>query len=226
MNTQINAAELRTEKRETLLEIVTAIVLGIATIGAAFAAYQASLYSGSSLDHYSMSLVKTANANAQTLEASQSFIYDMITWLEYESRTISASKGAGIQAKVDGEVAKVIEKDFLEDRMKAAIAWAKEESKKSAIRLHPTDSEDYAMELLGGAVDTETEQVAEIEKARKDNSTGDKFTLSTVLFTIVLFFTGIAAVMRRLGIRTVLISIATLFLAFAVVHLLSLPLAG
>lgn len=82
------------------------------------------------------------------------------------------------------------------------------------------------MELLGGAVDTETEQVAEIEKARKDNSTGDKFTLSTVLFTIVLFFTGIAAVMRRLGIRTVLISIATLFLAFAVVHLLSLPLAG
>lgn len=218
--------ELRAEKRETTLEIVTAIVLGIATMGAAFAAYQASLYSGSSLDHYSMSLTKSSSANAKTLEASQNFTYDMITWLEYEARLISASKGEGAQAKVDGEVAKEIERDFLEDRMKEALAWSKKQSRKTGKQVHPTDSEDYAIALLGEAVDTETQQDAEIEKARKDNSTGDKFTLSTVLFTIVLFFTGIAAVMRRLPIKTVLISIATLFLGFALIHLLSLPLAG
>lgn len=226
METQTNAADKQLEKRETILEVVTAVVLGIATMGAAFAAYQSSLYNGSSLDHYSMSLVKSSSANAQTLEAAQNFTYDMITWLEWKSRQVSAAKGEGNQAKVDNEVAQTIERDFMEDRMKSAIAWAKNESAKNGQLVHPTDSEEYALALMAEAFDTEIEQEAEIEKARKDSSTGDKFTLSTVLFTIVLFFTGIAAVFKRLGLKTVMISIAVVFLLVSLVHILSLPLAG
>lgn len=66
-----SATDAKVERRSYLIEMVTAILLGLATVGAAYAAYQASLYDGNSLDRYSEGISKSAEASGKQLEARE-----------------------------------------------------------------------------------------------------------------------------------------------------------
>lgn len=226
MNEPDPQTESRTERRSYLIEVLTAIVLGLATVGAAFAGYQSSLYGGASLDQYNIGVAKTNDANAKMLEASQGYTFDMITWMEWQSRMISADKQDGAQAKLDGEIAKEIEDDFMEERLKEALIWSDKESEKKKTFVHPTESPEYAAALFAETFDLEDQSKRAIAGARRANETGDHFTLITVLFTIVLFFGGIATVFKHQPVKLAMLLMSVLLLCVTAVKLFMLPMAG
>lgn len=218
--------EAKAERRSYGIEVITAIVLGLATVGAAFAGYQSSLYGGESLDNYNIGVAKVSESNAKVLEASQGYTFDMITWMEWESRTISAEKQDGAQAKIDGEIAQAIEDDFMEERLKDALKWSSAETIKTKKFVHPTESPEYAMQLFGESFELQDSSKKAIDDARRANRTGDQFTLTTVLFTIVLFFGGIATVFRHVPVKLAMLVLSVALLGVTAVKLFSLPFAG
>lgn len=216
----------RAERRAYLAEMLSAVLLGLATVGAAYGAYQASLYDGKSLDSYSEALAKVSDASAKKLEALQGYTFDMITWMEWQSRIISASKEAGTQSLVDEEIANSIATDFMEERLKQALIWADEESTKQNKKVHPSESEVYGLTLFQEAFDAEEQSQVALDGARKANDLGDAFTLTTVLFTIAMFFAGIALVFKKDRMKFAMIGIAALLLVFTAIRFFSLPMAG
>lgn len=219
------AEEARTERRHYFVELWTAVLLGLATVGAAYAAYQASLYDGNSLDRYSEGIAKSAEASGKQLEAQGGFTLDMVTWMEWQSRVISAG-GGGAQAKSDDIIASSIYEDFMEERLKAALEWSDKESKSRGDFSHPTESPDYAIELFQPALETQEAAATAMSEARKANDIGDQFTLVTVLYTIVLFFSGIATVFKSDRVKLVLLGMAAILFLATTLKLLMLPAAG
>lgn len=216
----------RAERRSYVIELVTALVIGAATVGAAWATYQESLYSGQSLDQYNEGIAKLADSNTKNLEAAQGFTFDMITWMEWQNRTIAAEKLGGTEGRVEQEVADAILADFMEERMQTALVWAEEETKKQKKVVHPTDSDEYAVSLFGDTFQAREESEQAIAEARKASELGDQYTLATVFFTIVLFFAGIATVFKRDPIKLAMLIMAAILLIGTGIRLLGLPPAS
>lgn len=214
------------DRKGYVIELLTALIIGAATVGAAWATYQESLYSGESLDRYNVGIAKLNDANTLNLEANNGFTFDMITWMEWESRTIAAESLRGDAAKVEREIADAISQDFMEERMKDALSWAKEETKNQKTLVHPTDSDTYAMALFGDTFQAREESDQAIDSARKASATGDQYTLITVFFTIVLFFAGIATVFKRDPIKLAMLVMAVLLLVGTGIRMFGLPVAG
>lgn len=218
--------QAKKERHDYLAEVFSAIILGLATVGAAYGAYQASLCDGNSLDKYSDALAKVSDANSKRVEALQNFTFDMITWMEWQSRIISADKSQGAQSQVDEEVADSILSDFMEDRMKSALIWSEVESEKRKKVVHPTESDEYALELFTETFEAEEAGKAALEEARRSGSLGDQYTLTTVLFTISMFFAGIASAFKHHRVRFTMVTVAALMLALTAAKLATLPMAG
>ncbi len=205
------------ERRSYIIEILTAILLGLASIGAAYAAYQASLYDGNSLDKYSEGISKAGEASGKQLEAQGGFTLDMITWMEWQSRIIANGP--------NDVVAQSIYDDFMEERLKLALEWSEKESKGKTYA-HPMDSPDYAVELFSPAITVQETSAAAMAEARKANDTGDQFTFVTVLYTIVLFFAGIATVFKRDPVKLSLLVMGLALFVLSTFKLLQLPAAS
>jgi len=214
------------ERRSTIIEVITAILLGLATIGAAYAAYQASLYDGNSLENYSIGISKTAEGSGKDAQAMQVLMTDMNLWMEWQSRMISADKNDGAQAKIDKEIADTIENNFMSAELQEAIIWSVEESEKQKKHIDYTDNEAYALSIFSDSLDFEDKAAAAFATAGKQNGIGDKYMFVTVLFAIVLFFAGIALVFKREGVKLTIILIAAGLFVFSLVRLLGLPPAS
>ncbi len=214
------------DRRGYLIEVVTAILLGLATLGAAYAAYQASLYDGNSLDRYSEAIAKTAETSGKQLEAQGGFTLDMITWMEWQSRVIASGSENSAQAKADEVIAQSIYDDFMEERLKDALDWSDKESKAQKKFVHPTESPDYGLALFSDAFENQEQATNAMKAARKANDIGDRFTLLTVLYTIALFFAGIATVFKRDPVKLALLGMGVALFLFTTAKLAMLPAAG
>lgn len=70
------------EKFQPHLELISAILLGLGTIGAAFAAYQAALWSGNTIAAYNQAIIKYGDANREYLNGSMEISFDSMVYLE------------------------------------------------------------------------------------------------------------------------------------------------
>jgi hypothetical protein len=214
------------DHRSYVLEIVIAVVLGLSTVGAAYAAYQASLYGGSALDAYSLVLVKTNDTNAAHLKADQALTMDMLSYNQYKALTlaIAQAKNEKDQDTAYG-IAQVFKDENLSGTFAKAVTWSDEKDLKEKVYVSPLTYQPYLDELEEPSRKLAAERDRALSTARQLNDTGDQFTLMTVLFTIVLFFTGIAAVFKRDPVKITLLVVATLLLVVTAGRLFTLPAA-
>jgi hypothetical protein len=70
------------EKFQPHLELISAVLLGLGTIGAAFAAYQAALWSGNTMSAYNQAIIKYGDANREYLNGSMEISFDSMVYLE------------------------------------------------------------------------------------------------------------------------------------------------
>ncbi len=216
--------DLKSEKFLTLLELFTAIMLGIATALTAYASWQSSLYGGNQATNYTKGTAMIGEANSMYNEAAQYIAQDMQTWNTLSSLRIDlafaqykgdADEAERAQYKVDQILADNVNDDFL-----AAIDWADAQEEYAS----PFDKDGYLDSYYAEANAKYDEGEALIEAGQKANGLGDQLGLATVIFAIVLFMMGILGTLHNVKIKLFITILSLGALAVGLVMMLSVPM--
>jgi hypothetical protein len=193
---------------ERRFEIIATILLSVAALATAYSGFQASLWDGIQSSDYSRASAARVEAAQKQAEGNQLRLADLTVFEAY------------LQADASGEtdLANFYRGRFSEEFADAYEAWA---------RLDPSDPDTprspFAMSEYSTAADREAADLHALADERfasgeiaNDNS--DAFTLSTLLFAMVLFFAAISERFEHVPSRSALLGLASLaFVVGAVV---------
>ncbi len=240
-NDRQRAATKDGDKKNYIIELCAAVVIGLGTLLGAFSAYQSALWSGNCLTNYNQGAITMTQASASMLLGVQTVMIDGIMFIESGSQRLLAE---GDEQPSRAKIAKYIEQELMLEDFKIPLAWAEKFNQnpfefpglKPGSRQHSALAKtfpeikgkavpSYEQMRLGQAQELMKKGQALFAQGQRDNANGDAFTLVTVFFTIVLFFGGLATVMRRFVLKTVFLAMAVAILAMSSFRLLSQPFA-
>lgn len=174
-------------------ELAAAIILGLAGILTAFAAYKAALTDGDALKGYTQASTLTADANGYFNEAFATYTADQGLFLQYQ---LLVEEG-------NGELASIIRERLFTPELEAGTAaWDLIPAGSPDEPPTPLDTDEYVIPAQEEAVALTEEAAAQFEEAKEIDDAGDKFELATVFLAVSLFLAGIGTLFRTPSIRT------------------------
>jgi hypothetical protein len=169
-----------------LIELMAAILLGVAGILTAYAAYNGALAGGDALKGYTQSSRTTADANGFYNDYSQTYNADQALFLQYQL----------LVEKNDTDTAAVIKDTMFSDALTVATdAWL-EIPQEADGPATPLDMDEYKIEALDSAQSLTQQADDEFVGAQTIDDQGDNFDLAAVYLAVALFFAGIAALFK------------------------------
>jgi hypothetical protein len=214
---------LNEEEKSFKLDYIGAAIIGIATILAATSAYYSALWGGYMSQKYTGAVTTLTEASTMYLES----LSDMNTFEFRDFQDgIMFSQYQLAEDRNDIENAKFykgyLSEPFLNmievdgtDEEKEAVYKTYDDSHETAIKDYETRM-DSSIVLWGESYDL-------IKKGDEANGHGDKFTLSTVLFTVVLFFAGMSAAARRYKLKLIYMLFSAVTFLASVIFMLTIP---
>jgi hypothetical protein len=186
---EASSAAVDTEDRnQRRVEILSAVVLGIAGILTAFAAYKAALTDGDALKGYTESAKSTADANGWFNEAFQTFTADQALFVQYAILTSS-----------DPEMAAIVRGLLFSPQLEVAtVAW---EATGEDGPPSPLDMDEYVLDAQTEALATTALADEQFASAQKADEAGDKFEFASVFLAISLFLAGVASLFKNRAVR-------------------------
>jgi len=201
--------------RDRSLEIISAIILSLATVSSAWCAYQSTRWNGIQ----TLSFSAANSARAESVRMSN-------TALQLTSIDI----GMFVQFAAAYSQENQFLMDFLYVRfrpeMKTALdAWIALEPLKNP----DAPSSPFAMDEYKSVAQDESDRLLglaeqKLKEAQQANQTSDNYVLLTVMFASVLFFGGISTKFDAFWIRAALIAFAILMYLAGVVILTTYPI--
>ncbi len=199
--------------RTDWIELAAAILLALATIMAAWSAYQATRWGGVQANSFSAAGAKRTEATQQNNIYTAELQIDVMVWIEYLK-----------QRKSNDPVAS----DFFEARMRdefrpAFSAWLDQVPEGEIPPGTPFALPEYlpAAEQQAMALNDEAEALA--DTARAANQTGDNFVLVAVIMASVLFFAGVGTKFKSRGVRLMMLTFGALLFLGGVAFMFSMP---
>jgi hypothetical protein len=201
--------------RDERVEIVATILLSMSVVLSAWAAYQATRWSGDQADKYAESAAVRAQANGHNNIASRPIQIDVATFLAWSQAT----------AEQDQKLQDFLRTRFRAEFLTAFDAWldrAVVDSEGNPAGT-PFEQPEYKLAEQTTATDLLAQADAAMAEAQRNNEIGDNFVLTAVLFASVLFFAATAAKFRPPLIRWSMIAVAVVVFAIGVGVVVSLP---
>jgi hypothetical protein len=200
-------------ERTDRLELMGAIVLSIATILAAWSAYQATRWNGEAADRATeasaLRVQATQATNVYTAQANID-LETFIGWLELHTTQGSTAADA-LRERFRDEFKPVFE------------AWLAQAPAGELPSGTPFEAATYTL-ASGTEVQTlSNEADAAADRARQAAHIGDDFVLMTVIMASVLFFAGLGTKFRVHRLRVAMLGIAAVLLVGGAIATLSLP---
>lgn len=200
-------------RRNYLLEILSAVILSLATVASAWCAYQSSLWRSVESALVVEALKTRAESIRNSSKATQLTAIDVSMFMQY------------IEAYSQENVVLM---NFLYDRFQPELKTALD----AWIKLDPLVNEDapispFVMEEYISPLQIKSEELLEIAQEKIDQSiraskNSDNYALLTVIFASVLFFSGIISKFESVKIQLILLTIGALtFLGGLTVIILS-----
>jgi hypothetical protein len=189
------------------LELIAAIILGVAGILTAYAAFQGALADGDSLDKYTESAKLTSDANSYFSDGRGQQNLDASTFGQYMTLLVTGQEDAAV----------VLRQRLFSPELESATAeWEVLDIDAADAPPTPLALESYIVPDIGiseeaGCLPDETlgeDEVpacyysevagadAAFAEAQKANEDGDKFELASVFLAIALFLAGIATLFK------------------------------
>lgn len=169
------------------IELIAAVLLGIAGMLTAFAAYKGSLADGNALQGYTKSSRSTADANGFYNDYSSTYNADKALFTEYQLQVEQGNQ----------DLADVIKANLFSIDLEAATdEWLAIPEDAEEQPATPLDGDFYKIQALDDANALYEQAEAEFAEASKIDEQGDNFDLAGVFFAISLFFAGIAALFK------------------------------
>jgi hypothetical protein len=184
------------------IEVMAALLLGIAGILTAYAAYNGALAGGDALKGYTQSSMTTADANGFYNDYAQTYAADQQLFLQYQ---LLVERG-------ENDTAEVIKNTLFSDVLNTATdAWlAIPEGEGPAT---PLDTDEYVIEAFDTAETLTADADAQFTEAQQIDDQGDNFDLAAVFLAVSLFFAGIAALFKQRQVQYVMLVGSALLLA-------------
>lgn len=212
-----------TDPRVRRLETVSAVVIGVATVLGAVAALFSSLWAGDSAQGAQKAIFQLSQANTQYLDAlHQKSDLDFLDfkddylYLEMKKalRTKDETEADYIISKMSPDQADAMNAGTTADQSKALDAYDKMMS----------DRSKAADKLLTDAVAEGKKTEGLMAQSARSNEAGDRFTLTVVLYTLVLFFAGLSNLFREYRMRRLFVAIGVAVLVVTTAFGLFLPI--
>ena len=191
------------DKRRSRHELAAAIILGVAGILTAFAAYKAALTDGDALKGYTESATTTADANGYFNEAFSTFTSDQSLFLEYQ---LLVEQG-------DNELAQIFRERFFSAELEAGTAaWDQIPVGDPDEPPTPLDTEEYVLPAQVEALRLTDVAADKFEEAQAADDAGDKFELAAVFLSVALFLAGVGTLFKSPAIRMAVLTMSVIAL--------------
>jgi hypothetical protein len=214
-------------------ELFEAIVLAVAAVLTAWAAFQATKWSGVQADSYSRAGAARTESSRVSTRAGQLTVIDVNTFTSWIA-ALGAEQRAGEEnglsddgtyAPQPGTESAFVYQRFRPEMRTAVDAWlATKPRANPGAPPTPFAMPEYKVAETQQAADLERQAEAYAADARRANQRGDNYVLMTILFASVLVLLGIGSKMDTLRARTFLFATAGIILAVATVVLFTFPI--
>ncbi len=199
---------------EQRFEIVAVVLLALTALMTAWSGYQASLWDGVQSSNYTQaSAARTRSAQAHT-EANQFRIADLSVFENY------------MDARVDGDdaLASFYEQRFRDEFVVAFEAWnALDPMNNPDVPHSPLAMPEYQLAADAEAADLAATADRLFQEGEDANTYSDVYTLTTLLFAVVLFFAAISERFTLVPARAALLILAAVGLIAGTIVAFSQP---
>jgi hypothetical protein len=181
--------------RTDWIELAATILMSLATIAAAWSAYQSTRWGGVQAASYSASGAKRTEATQQNSIAAAQVQIDVMVWITYlEHLQAGDERGTAF-----------LEARFRDEFKPAFEAWVALATPGAVPPGTPFELPQYQPEArrLAGELNAEAEQLA--AAAQEANQIGDNFVLVAVIMASVLFFAGVGTKVKERVLRLLML---------------------
>jgi hypothetical protein len=195
------------------IELLAALLLALATISAAWCAYQSTRWGGVQANAYASAGAlrqESVRASSRFFALANIDVATFQTWVD-------------ARRAQDLELAAFWEERFRPEFKPAFDAWVASVPAGEIPAGTPFAMPEYAPADKVLADDLQQQAEESAAEARSANQTGDNFVLLAVLFASVLFFAGVGTKFRGYRVRVVMVGFATVFFLVALAFVFSLP---
>jgi hypothetical protein len=223
-------SERRLDRR---FELIEALLLAVAAILTAWAAFQATKWGGVQADGYSRAgAARTESVSAAT-HAGQLGVVDVITftaWVDAVSSELRAGQQNGFAPDGTYDPLEGTESAFFHDRLRPEFHVAMDAWLDTAPLTNPSAPPtpfampEYRVAEADRAADLDQQADASAAEARDANQRGDNYVLMTIMFALVIVLGGIGSKMDTFKARTLLLALAAVTLVTAAVVTFSFPI--
>jgi hypothetical protein len=175
------------ENRSRRLEILAAILLGLAATATAWSAYWSAIYGGDAIKGYAESNSLTSQAVDVYGDATGQYNYDRTLFLQY----------AQLRMTDQGDVADAFRENFFSENLSATVDWYDGTGAEVTDPFDTDAGSPYGLDEWGVGNDLDAQADRAYQNAVATDDKGDRFDLATVFLALALFFGGIATVFQR-----------------------------
>ena len=205
------AEATRAERR---LEIVSTVLLALATVATAWSAYQARQWTGEQSQGYSKATAARIAVNRESALANRQVQIDVATFIQW------------VDARESGraELADFFQTRFRDEFKPAFDAWLATRPLTNAnAPKTPFEMPQYRLKASADAEQLEATATAGSARAAAANQRANNFTLALVLFASSLFFAGISTKLGSIGARTATLALGCVVFLGTLVWIATLP---
>ena len=214
-DTNPNTQKERQEKILRRLEIISAIVISLATVASAWCAYQSALWGGEESISYNAAGAARTESVRYSNQALQLLTIDVNMFTQF----------AAAYSNQDEFLFDFLMARFRPEMKVAVEAWLETEPLKNPdAPASPFDMVEYQSEAQEEADRLLVEVDRHLDQARQNDKYADRYVLLTVIFASVLFFGGMSSEFKSLKIRTGLVAFSTLTFLVTLVFALTFPI--
>ena len=195
------------------IELVSAFLLALATIAAAWCAYQSTRWSGEQADAYA----RAGAARQESARASSQYFALVVIDVGVFQSWIDAKNAGGER------LAGFWRERFRAEFVPAFDAWLASAPAGTIPPGTPFAMPEYQPEQKARAAELEAQAEDYTAQARQANQVGDNFVLLAVIFASVLFFAGVGTKFRGHRVRIAMLGFAAVMFAVGLVVVFSLP---
>jgi hypothetical protein len=201
------------QDRSLKLEIFLAIGLGLAAIVTATASFQSALVEDEMVAGFNRGIKAVDEAGQAYNEAQQILNRDQALYIEYNKANFEEQY----------TLSTYILTSLMDENMREAVIWWRDVSEDA--RTPFDEGSPYALPPLDRWEELKAEGQDHFEAATEADVTTDRFDFITVLAAIVLFFFGLASVVRSPVIRRTFSAMGAVMLVASIVLLVLVNLA-
>ena len=200
--------------RLRLLEIVATVLLALATVATAWAAYQARQWTGEQSQGYSHATADRIKVNRVSALANRQVQIDVATFIQW----------VDAHEQNRAELAAFYRKRFRAEFRPAFAAWlATKPFERASAPPTPFAMRQYRLKATAEADRLDARAAAASEQAKSANQRADNYMLALVLFASSLFFAGISSKLQTTGARTTVLGVGCLLFLATVIWVATSP---